>query len=137
MNLSRPKSVTVVALLVLILTVMRLLRFVYAIKDWNFINELLPSLSFYLIVSGLIWVIVGAPAFLGLWFGVTWAPIYTRIIAIVYTINYWLEYIFIVNVQGRQANWLLLGSLNLVLLVWIYWVLSRTSTRVYFGAKYE
>ena len=137
MRLRRPFSVTLVALLVLTLAVMKLIRLVLVMQSWAFYGGLLSFSPIYLAISGLLWAVIGLPLAAGLWFGLSWASIFTRVGSLVYTFYYWLEYFLLVNTRGRQQNWAYLLFANIAVLIWIYWVLSRDKAKIYFGVDNE
>jgi hypothetical protein len=137
MKQSRPFGVTLLALLVLSLAVLKLIRLALGLQSWEFLSELLPINLIYLVLSGLVWSVVGVILAAALWLGASWAPRFTRLAALVYTIYYWVEFVFLVEIGGRQQNWVYLLFVNVVLLVWIFGVLSRSRSKVYFGANNE
>jgi len=133
----RPFSVTLLALLVLLFVALNAVRFALVTQGWSFYGELLSIHPAYLAISGLVWAILGMPLIVGLWVGARWAPRLVAIAALVYSIYYWFEYLLLVNRQDRHANWPFLAILNLILLVWILWVLSRAKAKSFFGGNHE
>jgi hypothetical protein len=133
----RPFSVTLLSLLVLLLTVHKIVRLVLVLRDWAFYSELFPFNPAYLALSGLVWAVIGLPVAYGIWFGSPWSPRVIRMAAFVYTIYYWLEFFFLVDLGERHENWPFLVVVNLVMLLWIFWVLSREKVCKYFGEDNE
>ena len=137
MNPRRPFTVTLITLLVLLMTVSNIIRLVQVISNWQYLFGLLNNTTVYLSVSALIWSITGLIISIAVWFGIPWAPNLTRIAALVFSLHYWLEYLFLVNHTGRQSNWLFLLSINSLLILWLFWVLSRKASKAYFGVIHE
>jgi hypothetical protein len=147
----RPASVTLVALGVLTIASLRLIRLVLAVLDWDFIGTL-PGISpVYLVLSGLLWAVVGLPAWWGLWNGRSWAPGLTRWSALAYALYDWVERGYLVwrNLYSSgaapastlasdvPANWLFGVIMTVILLAFIFWTLSRPKVRVFFGESNE
>jgi hypothetical protein len=128
----RPLGVTLLSLGVLILAVLNLTRLLSAIRFWSFLQEILPFSDLYLIGTGLIWAGFGLPLFWGLWHGLPWAPGITRIAAVAYLIYYWLDRLLLANHSGREVNLPFAIGASLVGLVWIFWILSRPKTKIFF-----
>jgi uncharacterized membrane protein (DUF2068 family) len=128
----RPRGVTLLALGVLIIAVLNLTRLLTAIRIWLFLEEILPFSGLYLIATGLIWAGSGLPLFWGLWRGLSWAPDFCWIAAIAYLIYYWLDRLLLANHPGRQANLPFAAGASLVVILLIYWILSRPKTKAYF-----
>ena len=135
----RPLAVTTIAVSVLIIAVVNLIRFIQAISQWDILTELLPiHLSpIYLVLSGLIWAVIGLILSYGLWHGKFWAPITTQIIFIVYLLYYWLDRLFLSNPISKLTNLRFAIVSSLLLLVWVFWLFSRSDIKYYFGETNE
>ena len=136
-NTGRPISVTILTILVLIFAASKVVRFIESIQSLAFFSEILPFPAVYLVLSGLFWTVISIPLILGLWLGAGWAPWYTRIMSIAYSIYYWLEFYVLVFPNRSISNWPFLLGINIVILAWIYWILSRKRVKTYFGEDNE
>jgi hypothetical protein len=134
---SRPFGVSVLAVLAAALAATYLARLAQTLLLWEQLGALLPFSPLYLALSGLVWGLVGLALAPGVWFGAAWAPRFVRWAAPLFSAYYWLEYIILVEHAGRSPNWPFLATLNLALLIWGFWVLSRRKTKRFFGEKHE
>ncbi len=137
MKTPRPFSVTLLVLLVLIFAVFKLVRLVQVVQNWSWLATLLSAPPVYLALNGAVWAIVGLLLAGMLWFGVTKAPLFTLLATLLFSFNYWLEYLFVVDQTVRSLNWPFILMVNLLLLGFSFWVLSRPKAKIYFGEKNE
>lgn len=135
-KISRPFSVTLLVLGVLIIAIVNGIRFILAISQWEFLNDILPISPIYLVLSGLVWSLILLPLVWGLWRGYSWAPRLTMISSLAYTLYYWLDRLFLTTNYGGQ-NWPFVIVFNIILLISIYWILSRRKARAFFGELHE
>jgi len=136
-NRKRPFLVTLVALLVLSITIIYLVRLVKSIDLWNFLAAL-PGISpLYLALTGLIVTLAGALLFWGLWTGNPSAPKATRILTVVYLGYQWFEWILSVRIGNEFENWPFAASMTLFVLIFIFWTLSRSDAKTFFGEMHE
>ena len=134
---NRPAGVTFLALLVFFISASNLVRLVLSIQEFGFYTEILPFDPVYLTLSGIVWVVLGFPLVFGLWFGTIWAPIFCRVATIGYTSYFWLEYILLVHPQKAATNLVFLIVANSIIIVWIFWLLSRAQVKSFFGVNDE
>jgi len=136
----RPRGVTLLALGVLTIASLNLLRWVLAVRDWSFLSEWSGASPLYLLLTGLVWTVIGWPVWAGLWWGKPWAPGWLMRLAGAYSIYFWLERLFLydrpASVPAFQpllpGNWGFLVGLNLVSLVIVFWVLRHKKAKAYF-----
>lgn len=136
-DVRRPFAVTLLACLVLIITIVHLVRFVYSITWWLFLTTLPGKSPLYLALTGLIGVMIGAALFWGLWTGKSSAPLATRIVIPVYLGFQWLEQILSVWRGNKFENWLFMAAITLTVILFAYWTLSTSSAKAYFGELHE
>jgi hypothetical protein len=136
-NRKRPFLVTLLALLVLSITIIYLVRLINSITLWNFLAAL-PGISpLYLALTGLILTLVGALLFFGLWTGNPRAPRATRVLTVAYLSYQWLEWIQSVRVGNEFENWPFAAGMTLSVIIFIFWTLSRSDAKTFFGDMYE
>ena len=133
----RPFSVTLLALGVLTLGGLNLVRFIQSILHWGFLSRLLPFSPLYVALSGLIWAIAGFALAWGLWRGRIWAPQASRWATLVYLLYTWLNRLLYANPASRNTDLPFIAVLNLLLVAFIFWVLSRRKAKDFFGDRYE
>jgi hypothetical protein len=130
-KISRPFSVTLLAVGVLILTVMNLARLIRAAELRAFLAELLPISPLYFILTGLIWTLVGVVLLWGLWRGRPWTPRLAFLAFLAYSFYFWFDRLFLAA-SARMVNWPFALAFNLLLLAWLIWLFSRPWTRAFF-----
>ena len=136
-NRKRPFLVTLLALLVLSITIIYLVRLVNSITLWNFLAAL-PGISpLYLALTGLIVTLAGTLLFWGLWTGNPRAPKATRILSVAYLGYQWLEWIISARIGNEFENWQFAAGMTLFVLIFIFWTLSRSDAKTFFGEMHE
>jgi hypothetical protein len=133
----RPFSVTLLAVLVLIITTVHMVRFINTLTLWNFLTELPGKSPIYLALTGLLGSIAGALSFWGLWFGKSWARIATGILIVVYLGLLWIDQIIAVRAGNKFENWPFWVGMTLVTLIFVFWTLLHASSKAYFGEMHE
>jgi hypothetical protein len=140
---SRPGSVTILALGVLIITIINLARLILSITNWDFLSSWTGVSPFYIMLTGLIWTLTGLPLLWGLWRAKKWAPRLMQAMALTYALYYWLDHVFLMDhptsgvVGAQQAllpvNWRFAAGTTMVCLAYTAWTLSRPKVKTYFG----
>jgi len=136
LEVGHPFSVTLVALGVLILAGINLLRFIEALRQWQFLSTLLPISPLYLALSGLAWGGLGLSIVWGLWSGFRWAARALRWAALAYTLYYWIDRLTLSS-PVAETNWLFAAVTNALILSLIFWILSRRKAKVFFGELHD
>jgi hypothetical protein len=125
------------ALLVLTFAVLNLLRLIQSIQKWDLLAGYLPISPAYLLLSGLLWVVVGVPLAWGLWRGWRLAYYLSPVVLLGYSLYVWADRLLLSGYPERLDNWLFVAILNLAILAWSLWVLTRPRAMAYFGEKHE
>jgi hypothetical protein len=133
----RPFLVTLLAVLVLTITIVNLLRLVNTVALWTFLSGIPGVSPFYLAVTGLVWTLLGAALFWGLWTGKSRAPRATRVLTIFYLGYEWLERIVFTGSGNELQNWPFLAILSIILILFTFWTLSRSDAKAFFGVMHE
>lgn len=133
----RPTSVTLLAVLVLSITIVHLVRFINTLTLWNFLTELPGKSPIYLALTGLLGFILGSALFWGLWTGKSWARPATGILALVYLGFQWAEQIIAVRAGNEFENWPFWFGMTLIGLIFVFWTLSHAGSKAYFGEMHE
>jgi hypothetical protein len=133
----RPFLVTLLAVLVLSITIVNLLRLVNTIALWRFLSDF-PGISpFYLAATGLVWALIGVALVWVLWTGNPRAPKAARILTIFYLSYKWLEWIVSTTSGNKLQNWPFLVVLTIVVILFTFWTLSRSDAKAFFGVMHE
>lgn len=138
MKTKRPKSVTWLTLGVLTIAVLHLFRLVNTIAKWGYFITLPLSVPIvFFVLSGLIW--GSAALFLGisLWRGKRRSIQFTYYGAIIFTVYYWVDRVFLSIDPLRSVNYNFSLGANFFLLAIIYWILSRPKAQLFFGETNE
>jgi hypothetical protein len=133
----RPFSVTLLAVLVLSITIVHLVRFINTLTLWNFLTELPGKSPIYLVLTGLFGFIAGAVVFWGLWTGKPRAPLAMGLLTVIYLSLQWLEQILVVRAGNEFENWPFMVGMTLFGLIFVFWTLSHARSRAYFGEMHE
>jgi hypothetical protein len=139
----RPLSVSLVAWMVFIVTILNFLRLGLTLYNWEFLTALLstdvifPIFPAYLVATGLFWVVIGLPLAWGIWRGNRWAPRLFLAELMAYSIYYWADRVFLPGYPQRNSDWSFAVGLNLLILVWSLWIMTRRKTKGFFGEVYE
>jgi hypothetical protein len=144
---SRPWSVNLLALGVIILGALCLLRFGLSLRYWAYLDALTTVSPWYLALSGFVWGLAGLPLVWGLLRGKAWAPALTRAMALTYAVYYWLDQVFLQDhpLTGAEGgaklllpgNWTFEAGVTMAALAFTVWTLNRQASRTYFGEVNE
>ena len=139
----RPLSVTLLALIVLIITVINLIRLGLSFRYWSFLSSRSGISPLYLALTGLFWSAVGLFVLWGLWKAKKWTPKLLQAVGLTYALYYWLDHIFLMDhpVGGAAnvlravlpINWQFSAGVTIVGLVFMVWTLGRKKVKSYFG----
>jgi hypothetical protein len=113
-----------------------LTRFIDAILLRDFLAEFPTIPVLYLTLSGLFWGVMAIPLVWGLWSGRGWAPRYTIVYALIYSVYFWTDHLITERRVSESNSPFLIGA-NLLLLMIIWWILSRRKARAFFGEQHE
>jgi hypothetical protein len=133
----RPFLVTVLAIVVLSITIIQLVRLIDALASWDFLANLNGAPPLYFALTGLIWFVLGAILFWGLWSGNPRAPLAARILTVLFLAYHWVEKIISIRQGNQFENWLFTLGITLLVFIFIFWTLSRLDAKTYFGEMHE
>ena len=136
-DLRRPFAVTLLACLVLTITIFHLVRFVYAITWWRFLTALHGNPPLLIALTGLFGLLVGAALFWGLWIGHPRAPFAARILIPAYLALQWVEQLLAMQRGSSFENWPFMAAISAIVIVFTYWTLSASGAKQYFGELHE
>jgi hypothetical protein len=129
--------VTLVAILVLSITVLSLLRLYQAVSLWDFLAALPGVSPLFLSLTGLVWAVIGVLVLMGIWKGKARAPRTTRAAALLFVVYNWLERWWFSSRNEAVPLTLFSLALSLACLAFIFWSLSTPEARAYFGERHE
>ncbi len=128
---NRPKrtmSLTFLVILILCFAAWNGLRMSEAIFFWNSLAEY-GAHPLYILMSGVIWFLIGLILGWSLWKGKNQGRIITLGAAVSYTLWYWLDRLIL---QKPHANWLFALIMSIALLLLVLFTLFSQKIRYYF-----
>jgi hypothetical protein len=137
-RIRRPFSVTLLALGVLSIAGLSLVRFITALRQWDFLAALPGVSPLYLTVTGLIWTAVWLPLAVGLWFGKAWSRTATLFASGIYAVYWWADRVFAANVSlsyDSGSAWQFPSAATVILLALVFWTLTRAKAKAFFRSS--
>lgn len=133
--MKRPKSVTLLAIGVLILAGYYIVRTVLAASQWEFLSILFTEslIPHYLVLTGLIWGIAGLILGWSLFTGRHWASRLFKILALVFAGYWWLDNLFLAADPAVRGSIPFRLVATIALLALAFWILSRSGAKSFFG----
>lgn len=114
-------------------TILGWLRFTQALLGRSIIVEILtPMLFLYILMTGLIWGLIGLPILWGLARRAHWTPKILWIAAIVYPTLYWFERLVVWEDHFAHRNWLFMLLLTVLWCGIVMWVVQSNKVTQYF-----
>lgn len=133
---SRPLTVTLLGIGVLLIAGINGVRLFQAARQWNFLASL-PSVSpLYIALSGLLWFLAALLLSWGLLSGKSWAPTAARVFALLYSLYYWIDQLVVARAGQNPAHppaWPFDLGANLFLLLFTLIILIRPAAKAFFG----
>jgi len=139
-----PRSVTFLSLGVLTIAGFYALRLGLVLLSWQDLSRFPRVSPAYIAGVSLVWALAAA----GVWWALrrrkAWAPALTRLAVVVFSAFTWLERAYQAGLtengfSGLQlghsfpVNWSFVLVSNLVVILLVFWILSRKHVRKYFG----
>ncbi len=132
---TRPPTVTLLALGVLVLTAANAVKFAAGLSHYALLQTLpLSAPPVYLPASGAAWALAGAALAVGLWRRARLAYRATFPAALLYSLQFWLDRLLLAAAGAANLNWPFAAGLNLLALALLGWMLTRRQVSGYFGA---
>ena len=132
----RPFNVTLIVLGVLIIAVVNLDRLIQSIRMWDFLAHLPGVNPFYMAASGLCWTLTGLLLTVCLWRGMRITYSLLPLAGVLFIIYTWLDSSLVDGRLGLvfdNTTWLFKAGLSLLTLVFLFWTLSGSKAKAYFG----
>lgn len=102
----RPWPVVILTLTVLVFSAGQAARAVNGVVLWDFLLEVQQTVSpLYLALTGMLWAVFGLRVVWWLWLGRAQAWIGLIVLAISYTVYYWIEQFLLMTSPLRRTNW--------------------------------
>ena len=134
-KIKRPWGVTLLCVAVLIVAGMNLARLAQAVREWQYLEKLLPISPAYLAVTGLVWGALGLLAAWRMGQGQAWARWFGLAYIVAFSAYYWIDRLFLPGYPGRNSNWAFSAGLNLFLIVWSVFTLIQPKAKQFFEAN--
>ena len=105
----------------------------YSYRSYDLIAANIPQgVIVYMIGSGVIWAAAGLILLTGVIVRWRLIPRLIKVFAVVYSLYYWIDYLFLRGADAYRGNWPFLVIVNSILLIYLFWSLSRPKSRQYF-----
>ena len=133
----RPITVTILALLVLIIAISNLIRFWSAIDYWEILTtlEIKPG-PLYIALTGLFWALAGCWLAWLLWKGHRKSKLALIIFSILYLLYVWLDRLFFQS-HLPQKNTVFIVGLQILVVFYIILTLLLPSNQEFFSRKHD
>lgn len=135
-RLSRPRNITVLSILILLISLFHLLKLSQVIIQWEFLSSLPITISpFYLAVDGLVWGVSGLILSWGLWTGQTWAGKAGLVLTLFFAAAFWIDLIWISEPEQLQTRWLINLVFTALGLSAVFLSLNLANSRIFFSGN--
>jgi len=131
----RSWELKLLTLMYLITAAAGLQRLVSALQTWTFLASLLPFSPLYLVLSGLLWVLLGALSAVWLWFNLKRTLTLLVASSLIVTATYWIERLYLYRNDPAQENLPFAVTVTLCALVYIALVIVSHNQRQRFFRK--
>lgn len=129
----RPWQIIVLTLVILLFAGLHWLRFVMSIQQWQTLENMPISVSpRYLALTGIGWGLVSLPFVWGVWKGKGWARAGVQISALLYTLAFWIDALWIATPEIAQTRWPFSLILSILALVALFAALHCPTSRRFF-----
>lgn len=133
--LHRPVTVTIYALLVLIIAVHNLIRFWSAIQHWDTLARLsIQPGPFYIALTGFVWAIAGFWLAWMIWTGRPGVRIAVIVAAGFYLVYYWLDRLLFQN-HISQKNTPFVAGITILVVFYTFFTLLLPSNQEFFSRE--
>lgn len=134
----RPCSVTLLVCVISLFAAWYLVRLGGALARWEYLCELQEPISpAYQALTGLIWGGVWLALALGLFFGKSWARRNFWKAAGAFSLYFWTDRLLLIGPVERNANWLFVLGIHLVLVFLFVWIFSREKAKLFFAERVQ
>ena len=132
----RPRMVTVICLMFLLISVSHLFKFIQVLLNLRILQSLPITVSpFYLAADGFVWGVSGLILSWSLWTGQTWAAKVGLILTLLFAGVFWIDLIWISEPEQLQTRWLINLLLTVLGLLTVFLSLNLTNSRVFFSGN--
>ena len=135
--MTRPTGVTLITLMVLTIGVINLIRFWQTIKEWQFLEQILPISPIYLALSGIFWGIMGVLLAWDIYRASYRALLALKVYFLVYFVYVWVDRLLVSQTPNRAISSPFMAVFTVVVVAIIFWIASRDNVKEYFGETHE
>jgi uncharacterized membrane protein len=130
----RPFVATILIIVVLIFTSLNIIRTITSLQSWSFLESLpLQIPVIYLIISGLIWALLGFFLLISYVLKKKWTLPLSTIMFIGYPTYYWIDRLFISKRTINDHQWRFALALTLLSMILGFWISNDSKTKNYFN----
>ena len=134
--LRRPRMVTVICLMFLLIGVSHLFKFIQVLLNLRILQSLPLTVSpVYLAVDGLVWGVSGLILSWSLWTGRPWAGKAGLVLALLFAAAFWIDLIWVSEPEQLQTRWLINLVFTALGLSAVFLSLNLTNSRIFFSGN--
>lgn len=134
--LRRPRMVTVICLMFLLISVSHLFKFIQVLLNLRILQSLPLTVSpGYLAVDGLVWGVSGLILSWSLWTGRPWAGKASLVLTLLFAATFWIDLIWVSEPEQLQTRWLINLVFTVLGLSAVFLSLNLTNSRIFFSGN--
>lgn len=134
--LRRPRMVTVICLMFLLIGVSHLFKFIQVLLNLRILQSLPLTVSpVYLAVDGLLWGVSGLILSWSMWTGRPWAGKAGLVLALLFAAAFWIDLIWISEPEQLQTRWLINLVFTALGLSAVFLSLNLANSRIFFSGN--
>ena len=139
MIFKRPWQIYPLLLIIVIFTTSNWARVWNSVQLMDFLNELPLSVSpWYLMISGAVWGLLGIlAAVIMVWRGCSRAPWMVPLMAAAYSVNFWIEQLFIMVSPLRRVNWPFVIVADIIIVIFAFITFKQPGMGEFYGGRHE
>lgn len=134
--LRRPRMVTVICLMFLLIGVSHLFKFIQVLLNLRILQSLPLTVSpVYLAVDGLVWGVSGLILSWSMWTGRPWAGKAGLVLALLFAAAFWIDLIWISEPEQLQTRWLINLVFTALGLSAVFLSFNLANSRIFFSGN--
>jgi len=131
---SIPACVTVILIPVLMVLVRSVYKLFYIFRNITFITDLLSNFTvWWMFFSAVFWTTISLWLFVNMYKKNALVLKRFKVITILYASFFWFEQFFLFQNPLRKTNWNFLAFASILIIIWMFYVLSNNCTKIFFG----
>jgi hypothetical protein len=134
----RPWPILILSLAVLVFSTTQAARALNGAAMWDFLMDVQLTVSpLYLVLTGLLWAVLGLRVAWWLWHGRILARAGLQVLAISYTLYYWIEQFLLMTSPLRRTNWPFMAVVSVLAIAAAFLVPALPAAAKFLGERDE